>query len=169
VDQSSAELEQCISANCMDSAGPGHGVPEIDAAQPAAWKEFEFPGVLASVPEHRERVMELVSQHCTEEGEEIDVQVAVQEALANAALHGCNEDSAKRIYCTVACTPRDTMITVRDPGKGFDLRRADPENYRVTRLSHGRGLVVMRSLMSEVHFARNGAEIVMRKERARGT
>jgi anti-sigma regulatory factor (Ser/Thr protein kinase) len=55
------------------------------------------------------------------------------------------------------------VIRVRDPGPGFDLALADPENYRVTTLSHGRGICLMRSLMSEVAFGHRGSEIVLSK------
>ena len=69
-------------------------------------REFEFPGDLASVPESREQVMQFVCQHCPIEADQIDILVALQEALANAALHGCGDDPAKRIQCNVAATAR---------------------------------------------------------------
>jgi serine/threonine-protein kinase RsbW len=128
-----------------------------------AWREFEFPGVLADVSENRDKVMEFVTEHCPDEGDQIDILVALQEALANAALHGCKDDPAKTIRCTVSAGESDIVISVRDPGPGFDLALADPENYQVTTLSHGRGICLMRSLMSEVTFARHGCEIVLRK------
>ena len=128
-----------------------------------AWREFEFPGVLANVAENRDKVMEFVSEHCPDEGDQIDILVALQEALANAALHGCKDDPAKMIRCTVSAGESDIAISVRDPGPGFDLAIADPENYQVTTLTHGRGIVLMRSLMSEVTFAHRGSEIVLRK------
>ena len=126
-------------------------------------KEFEFPGVLAMVPEHREQVMEFVNLHCPDEGDRIDWLVALQEALANAALHGCHDDPSKMIRCVVDATEKDITITVRDPGPGFPLDRADPKKYRVTKLSHGRGIVLMRSLVDEITYGHNGAEIVLRK------
>jgi serine/threonine-protein kinase RsbW len=126
-------------------------------------KEFDFSGVLDLVPENRERVMEFVEQHCPDEESQIDLLVAVQEALANAALHGCHDDPTKRIHCVVTADADEITITVRDPGPGFDLQLADPENYQVTKLSHGRGICLIRSLVTEVTFAHQGAEIVMRK------
>jgi serine/threonine-protein kinase RsbW len=128
-----------------------------------AWREFEFPGVLANVAECRDKVMEFVAEHCPDEGDQIDILVALQEAMANAALHGCKDDPAKIIRCTVSAGKSDVVISVRDPGPGFDLALADPENYQLTTLTHGRGIVLMRSLMSEVTFARHGSEIVLRK------
>ena len=63
--------------------------------------------------------MEFVSQHCPDEGDQIDILVAVQEALANAALHGCRDDAAKTIQCVVRRVRSEITISVRDPGPGF--------------------------------------------------
>jgi anti-sigma regulatory factor (Ser/Thr protein kinase) len=141
---------------------------EHNEALPVEWrKEFEFSGVLAMVPEHREQVMGFVDLHCADEGDRIDWLVAVQEALANAALHGCHDEASKMIRCVVSVTATEITIAVRDPGPGFPMERADPEKYQVTKLSHGRGIVLMRSLVDEVTFAHNGAEVVLRKHLAR--
>jgi serine/threonine-protein kinase RsbW len=126
-------------------------------------RDFEFPGDLASVDESREQVMQFVAQHCLDEGDQLDILVAVQEALVNAALHGCGDDPTKRIQCSVAVDASDITITVRDPGPGFDLALADPENYAASTSSHGRGICLIRSLMTEVSFSRGGSELRMRK------
>lgn len=141
-------------------------VPEITPAADESRKEFEFPGVLASVPESREQVMEFVEQHCSDEGDRLDVLVAIQEALANAALHGCQDDPTKRIRCVAIATPEEITITVHDPGPGFDLDLADPDKYVATKLSHGRGICLMRSLVTEVSYAQHGSEITLRKHLA---
>ncbi len=148
---------------------PGVMTPlTIDAeATPATteqWrKEFDFSGVVDLVPENREQVMEFVGAHCPDESDQLDLLVAVQEALANAAMHGCHDDAAKRIQCVVTADANEITVEVRDPGAGFDLKLADPEKYRATKLTHGRGICLIRSLVSEVRFGQQGAEIVMRK------
>lgn len=160
-------LETAI--NYSDSAVAGGEVPESKSARLELRKEFEFSGVLADVPENRQRVMEFVVQHCPDEGDQVDLLVAVQEALANAALHGCRDDPAKQIHCVVTASPAEIIITVRDPGPGFDLEKADPEKYEVTKSTHGRGIVLMRSMVTELMFAHHGAEIILRKRlRAEG-
>jgi anti-sigma regulatory factor (Ser/Thr protein kinase) len=145
------------------SGGVKPEVPEIAMPPIESRKEFEFPGVLASVPEHREQVMEFVEQHCHDEGNRLDLLVAIQEALANAALHGCKDDPAKLIHCTVTANPEEITITVRDAGPGFDLELASPDKYVATKLRHGRGICLMRRLVTEVWFDRRGAAITLRK------
>ena len=130
-------------------------------------RDFEFPGDLASVDESREQVMQFVAQHCLDEGDQLDILVAVQEALVNAALHGCGDDRAKKIQCNVTANASDIAITVRDPGPGFDLALADPEKYAASTMSHGRGICLIRGLMTEVSFARGGSELQMRKHISR--
>jgi len=130
-------------------------------------RDFELPGDIASVTESREQVMQFVCQHCPEEGDQMDILVAVQEALVNAALHGCGDDRAKKIQCNVTANASDITITVRDPGPGFDLALADPENYAASTSSHGRGICLIRGLMTEVSFARGGSELRMRKHMSR--
>lgn len=125
--------------------------------------EFSFAGDVASVPGSRERVMQFVREHCHDEAIQTDILIALQEALANATLHGCGNDAEKRIQCAVAASASDITISIRDPGSGFDLAAADPDNYSGTTLAHGRGICLIRSLMTEVRFTRGGSEIRLRK------
>src|SRR5947208_1895900 len=54
-------------------------------------------------------------------GNELDIEIALREALANAILHGCKSDPGKTVQCIVACDEEHGMlIIVRDPGVGFD-------------------------------------------------
>jgi serine/threonine-protein kinase RsbW len=151
--------------NCTPLA---EGTLANDELRPAiVSREFEFPGDVASVTESREQVMQFVAQHCPDECDQIDILVALQEALVNAALHGCGDDPTKRIQCGVAVDASDITITVRDPGPGFDLALADPEKYAASTMSHGRGICLIRGLMTEVNFARGGSELRMRKHFSR--
>ena len=142
-----------------DGSFTGTNPPQSKVAR----REFEFPGDLASVPESREEVMQFVCEHCPNEADQIDILVALHEAMANAVLHGCGDDPAKKIQCSVAADASEITITVRDPGPGFDLALADPDNFATTTLTHGRGICLMRSMVTEVNFARGGAEVQLRK------
>lgn len=142
-----------------DGRFTGTNPPQSEVAR----REFEFPGDLASVPESRDEVMQFVCEHCPDEADQIDILVALHEAMANAVLHGCGDDPAKRIQCSVAADASEITISVRDPGPGFDLALADPDNFDTSRLTHGRGICLMRSMVTEVNFARGGAEVQLRK------
>ncbi len=129
--------------------------------------EFAFPGDVTSVPAARDRVMAWLGQFCSSEDDELDLLIALQEAIANAALHGCNGDPNKPIHCSVAADGDRITIVVRDPGPGFDFENVDPAKYETSALDHGRGIALMRSLVDEVSFARGGAEIRLTKRIAK--
>ena len=95
----------------------------------------------------------------------MEVELALQEALANAVRHGCGGDPTKRVQCFVAHDAAgELVIVIRDPGTGFDARAVpDPlVGDNVFRPS-GRGIYLINRLMDEVHFADEGREIRMRK------
>ncbi len=110
-------------------------------------------------------VMQITREMKCAEGNEYQVELALREALANAIVHGCNNDPTKKVECCVACTESsDVMIVVRDPGEGFSPS-AVPSPLATENLhsEHGRGIYLINQLMDEVSFERNGTEIRMRK------
>jgi anti-sigma regulatory factor (Ser/Thr protein kinase) len=113
-------------------------------------------------------VMEIARQMKCAEGSEYEVELALREALANAIVHGCNNDPSKKVECCVACTESsNVVIVVRDPGQGFVLNAVpDPLAGEQLNSNHGRGIYLINQLMDEVSFERNGAEIRMRKAAA---
>jgi anti-sigma regulatory factor (Ser/Thr protein kinase) len=110
-------------------------------------------------------VMQIAREMKCAQGNEYQVELSLREALANAIVHGCNNDPNKKVECCVACTESsDVVIVVRDPGEGF-VPNAVPDPLAVENLhsTHGRGIYLINQLMDEVSFGRNGAEIRMRK------
>lgn len=110
-------------------------------------------------------VMQIAREMKCAEGNEFQIELALREALANAIVHGCHNDSTKKVECCVACTEQsDVVIVVRDPGAGF-TPAAVPDPLAAENLcsTHGRGIYLINQLMDEVSFERNGAEIRMRK------
>jgi len=109
-------------------------------------------------------VMQIAREMKCAEGNEYQIELALREALANAIVHGCDNDPNKKVECCVACTESsDVMIIVRDPGQGFDLKTVpDPLAAENLSSTHGRGIYLINQLMDEVSFERNGAEIRIR-------
>jgi len=98
-------------------------------------------------------------------GKEFEIELALQEALANAVVHGCGNDPSKKVEVCVACDEsRGLLIVVRDPGPGFDPASIpSPITGQNVFSEHGRGIFLVTQLMDEVHFERGGTEIHMRK------
>lgn len=110
-------------------------------------------------------IMQLVMQMQCAAGKEEAVQLALNEALANAVVHGAKADPSKIIECDVACDEkRGLLIIVRDPGKGFDPKAVpNPVVGENVYSEHGRGIYLINQLMDEVKFLKNGTEIRMVK------
>ena len=111
------------------------------------------------------QVMEAVRQSNCVNGKDEAIELALQEALANAVVHGAKEDPSKIVECLVACDDqRGVLIIVRDPGEGFDPKAIPTCTVGENLYSnHGRGIFLINQLMDEVKFAKNGTEIHMVK------
>lgn len=134
--------------------------------QRASAEEFLVPGNSAYITDARERVLDFLRERGIGGEDEIDILLALQEALANATVHGCRNDPSKHVHCTVEIDPAAVRIVVRDPGDGFEDCCDGMAAERGANLSpHGRGILLMRSLMDEVRYADHGSELHLTKQR----
>jgi anti-sigma regulatory factor (Ser/Thr protein kinase) len=156
-DRTIIELQQALQhVQHLSALLPACSACKLDISIPAD------PNAISGVVDG---VMEILREMKSAVGSEYQVELALREALANAIVHGCNNDSSKKVECCVACTESsDVIIVVRDPGDGFVVPSVPSplaaENLHST---HGRGIYLINQLMDEVSFERNGAEIRMRK------
>jgi serine/threonine-protein kinase RsbW len=111
------------------------------------------------------QIMESVRQVKCVDGKDGAIELSLQEALANAVIHGAKEDPSKIVECIVACDEqRGVLIIVRDPGEGFDPASIPSCTVGENLYSeHGRGIFLINQLMDEVKFRKNGTEIHMVK------
>ena len=126
-----------------------------------------IPADPAAIP----TVTDGVTRCCTEKGwsehDVMAVELALQEAVANAIRHGCRGDATKQLQCSVNCDDSgEVVITVRDPGpasiRGRCPNPLDPDNMLKP---SGRGIFLINGLMDEVQFADGGRELQMRKRK----
>lgn len=96
---------------------------------------------------------------------ESEIEIAICEALANAVIHGNQENTNKNVDVICRCSmDGEVLIIVRDQGKGFEQSAVeDPTEPGRLFLTSGRGLHIMRALMDEVSFEENGTVVRMRK------
>jgi serine/threonine-protein kinase RsbW len=138
---------------------------ESSADRKAISREFTCAGGTEAMFVARDEIMQFLNAHGVEGDEEIDILLALQEALANAVLHGCGNDPAKTIRCMVDVDDSEINIVVRDPGSGFDLSSIESVEGETNLSDHGRGITLMRSLMDEVSYSHGGTEVQMKKKR----
>ncbi len=112
-----------------------------------------------------ECVLDIAEKMECAKGKELEIETSLREALANAIVHGCEENPDMLVQCCVACDPAQGMlIVVRHYGKGFDPEQIpSPVVGENVFRSHGRGIYLINQLMDHVEYHRGGTEIRMRK------
>jgi anti-sigma regulatory factor (Ser/Thr protein kinase) len=152
-----AELREALdSVDRLSALLPYCSTCEINMVVPAD------PAAIAGVTDG---VAQLLRSKNWPDDRAMEVELALQEALANAVRHGCGGDPSKRVQCCVSHDASgQVLIVVRDPGRGFDAEALpDPLAGDNVFKPSGRGIYLINHLMDEVHFADEGREIRMRK------
>jgi serine/threonine-protein kinase RsbW len=94
------------------------------------------------------------------------VHMAVYEALINAIDHGNSSDKDKHVHVSCCLSPEKLRVEITDEGPGFDPDSLpDPTTPERLECPGGRGVFLMRNLMSRVEFRNNGNHVVLEKER----
>ncbi len=160
--------------------GPGRYLPRRGIAmstEPRPRQEFDvdnltlklditMPADVKLLGPYLQRIMAVVKSLECAAGKEFEIELALNEALANAIKHGCKGDTTKSVRVSVECDPKAGMLlVVRDPGEGFAPEEL-PSPLIGERLfaSHGRGIYLINKLMDEVRIEGGGTEIWMRKK-----
>ena len=127
-----------------------------------------IPASPTSIPKVSEGVKQLLQGKGWSDDELMPVELALDEALANAIRHGCKNDPSKQVQCVVSTDATgEVVIVVRDPGPGFDVGAVpNPLDGDNVLKPSGRGVFLINQLMDRVEFANGGREVLMRKRRA---
>lgn len=127
---------------------------------------FEVPSSLDFVTGAANQLIELLVRCGIITLEELNLKVALVEALTNAMEHGHGFNAGLRVSVEAKIDDRRGEIKITDGGKGFDHRHLPdptaPENLFKPR---GRGIYMMFRLMDEVHFNRKGNSVRLVKYR----
>jgi serine/threonine-protein kinase RsbW len=98
------------------------------------------------------------------EDEVSDIRLAVGEALSNAVEHG-SETPARRIVVECWFGGDELSIQIQDKGSAF-AEPSDRANVEPDDRGRGFGIFLMRRLMDEVSFARNGTIVRLVRRRS---
>jgi serine/threonine-protein kinase RsbW len=126
-----------------------------------AWMPSETKAISPLV----DRLMRLIEGSRCVSGTEHHVQLALQEAVTNAVVHGNRMDAHKLVQVRCRCElGKGVSIIVRDQGQGFEPNAVpDPLAVENLRAEHGRGIHLMKLAMDEVSFQSGGTEVRMQK------
>lgn len=122
-----------------------------------------LPSDVALISPLTHQLMRFISRY--RDGDNFEIELALSEALANAIIHGNQEDPNKRVSVGCRCTTGgEVSITVQDEGSGFEVGTVPDPTSADKRLGRtGRGIYLMKALMDEVCFEQRGTVVHMRK------
>jgi serine/threonine-protein kinase RsbW len=135
-------------------------------------RSVPFVGIRQSLPSRIlfispfvHQLMRFISRYRQKDENNVEIEVALREALANAIVHGNQEDPRKCVRVKCRCSfDGEVSISIEDEGRGFKNDAVpDPTSPANLLLSHGRGIYLIRTLMDEVNFEQGGSVVHMRK------
>jgi serine/threonine-protein kinase RsbW len=93
--------------------------------------------------------------------------LALEEAIVNAVEHGHRGDGLKAVRVAYRVGPGQVLAEVEDQGRGFDPSRVpDPTAPKNLDEPCGRGLFLMRRMMTWVHHNRRGNRVTLCRYRS---
>jgi anti-sigma regulatory factor (Ser/Thr protein kinase) len=127
--------------------------------------DMTIPADPRKIPTVTDGVMQVLQDKQWPEQRINEVELALQEALANAIRHGCKGQADREVQCMIHFDDAgEILIVVRDPGPGFDAAAIpDPLAGENVLKPSGRGIFLINQLMDEVAFKDGGRELQMKK------
>jgi serine/threonine-protein kinase RsbW len=128
-------------------------------------RETTIPSDLAAAHQVQVEIEQALSKgYAFDEREVFAVKLAVEEALVNAIKHGNQMDPDKTVRVVYDLKPGHFDIRITDQGPGFDPTDVpDPTLPENLERPCGRGLMLIRHYMTDVHFQDEGNTIAMTK------
>lgn len=139
----------------MNPTNSGYASWKIDK-----WIESDLDAGHASIDE----LMSAVEAAGWQGRDVFHIQMAIEEAVVNAIEHGNKKDPAKQVHLEFRVDADIVEMKVTDQGAGFDHRNvADPTDDERVDQPRGRGVMLIRELMSEAEYNDCGNSVWMRK------
>ncbi len=140
-------------------------VPADFGVDDDALTDVVIPSDLHHVKDPENRILEALRHWGYDADTTFAIKLAFEEAATNAAKHGNRNDHTKRIDVRYYVDAARVVIMVRDEGRGFRPENVpDPTRDENLERPSGRGIMLIQSYMTKVHYSQNGNEVWMLKE-----
>ena len=137
-----------------------------DAEPQHTTEKHRLPGNRESMDFVQQSILDIMETLEYSERDLFAVRIAVEEAIANAVLHGHQGDQSRLFEISWTISSEVVRITVCDEGRGYDAQSVpDPTADENLTLPSGRGLAMINAFMTEVKVSDNGRSIEMRREK----
>lgn len=116
------------------------------------------------------RILEAVGPAGLDHDQLGNFEIALAEALANAAVHGNRLQDAARVRISVAVAPdHEAIVRITDSGQGFDHASVhDPTHPERVLATGGRGVFLMRRLVDQLEYNAAGNSVLLGVRRRTG-
>ena len=133
----------------------------------ACYFNMTIPADPIAIPRVTDGLKQMLQEKNWPEERIMAVELALQEALANAIRHGCGNVRSRQVQCVVTVDDKgELLVVVRDPGPGFEAASvANPLAPENVLKPGGRGIFLINQLMDEVDFRDGGREVLMKKRK----
>ncbi|AFR71878.1 putative anti sigma factor [Brachyspira pilosicoli B2904] len=122
--------------------------------------KIEIPSNKTLIPYISETFIQYLHSHDIKDADAM--QIAFEEALTNAIVHGNNNDYSKNVNISFNIKQNMLEISIEDEGSGFNYKAIKINNDDVYR-KNGRGILLISLYTDSFHFEDYGRKIVMNK------
>ena len=122
--------------------------------------KMEIPSNKTLIPYISEIFIQYLHSHDIKDADAM--QIAFEEALTNAIVHGNNNDYSKNVNISFNIKQNMLEISREDEGSGFNYKAIKINNDDVYR-KNGRGILLISLYTDSFHFEDYGRKIVMNK------
>ena len=131
-------------------------------------KDKIFKRVVASdpdlLPELEEYIINIANDSNLNKDKINNLALSFSEAISNSMLHGNKLDKNKTVTITVTVDENMLSISLKDEGKGFDIKSVpDPTQPENILKDSGRGIHIMKNFLDDLkyNFTPTGTEITL--------
>ena len=143
------------------TSGTMHSTPDVGQPYPA---EVVIPSDPAEARRVQEEIETALKGQQYPDRDVFSIKLAVEEALVNAIKHGNQMDRSKKVHVACRAHADRFEVQITDEGPGFDPQDVpDPTAPENLERPCGRGLLLMRSYMTEVVYHDRGRAVRMSK------
>ena len=114
---------------------------------------------LAEIPRLAEIVSRFCSDHQLSPELEFDLNLALDEVVANVIRHGYQDPGPHQMEVSFALGDKELTVSVEDDGVPFNPLEAPPPNLNLPieeRRPGGLGIHLAKNLMDQLHYQRRG-------------
>lgn len=126
----------------------------------------EIPSSKDAAHDVIEQLLQAVGAAGWEGRDYFHIQMAIEEALVNAVTHGNKESPDKVVELEFKVAAETVYMRIKDQGEGFcPDELPDPRDDEHLECTNGRGVMLIREMMTQVHYNDMGTEVTMVKQR----